>query len=349
MAERPLAVGADLVNPERLGAHLGERLGPGWASCRISRLGEGQSCLTFLLEGDDGGLILRRPPRGDLPPTAFDVTREFRVMSALLAAGAGVPLARPVLLCEDKAVIGAPFYLMEPVDGLVIREQVPAGYSEAAARRLGFELLDVLAGIHGVDWRAVGLEGFGNPGGYAGRQLRRMSKLWDRARFRELPGVEELQLWLAANPPPESEPGIVHGDYKIDNVIVSPDGEVGAVVDWELSTIGDPVADLGWLAYYWIDDEAEVEWSRMPAATLAAGFPDRAELIERYRGRRAAPEAAVRWYAALAGWKTAVMLEGSYRRYVEGISDIPTHAALEDGVPFLARRGMAFATGELPV
>ncbi|HEY2715168.1 MAG TPA: phosphotransferase family protein, partial [Solirubrobacterales bacterium] len=332
-----------------LGAHLGERLGPGRESLAVSRLGEGQSCLTFLLEGDGWSLILRRPPRGDLPPTAFDVTREFRVMSALIAAGAEVPLAKPVLLCEDKQVIGAPFYLMEPVDGLVIREQVPQGFGEEAARTLGLGVLDVLAGIHAADWRGAGLEDFGKPAAYAERQLGRMSKLWQRARFRDLPGVEQLEAWLTANLPPDCEPAIVHGDYKLDNLIVSAAGEVNAVVDWELSTIGDPAADLGWLTYYWIDEEAEVEWPRMPAASLAPGFPSRAELVAHYRRRRGAPEAAVRWYAALAGWKTAVMLEGSYRRYVEGLSDIPTHAALEDGVPYLARRGMSFATGELPL
>jgi aminoglycoside phosphotransferase (APT) family kinase protein len=343
------AVSPELVDVERLGPYLGEKLGAGYESFAVSRLGEGQSCLTFLLEGEGWSLVLRRPPRGDLPPSAFDVTREFRVMAALREAGAGVPVPRPVVLCEDKAVIGANFYAMEPVAGLVVRETLPAEISAAGAERLGLNLLDVLAGIHAVDWRAAGLEGFGNPGAYAERQLGRMSKLWQRARFREVGEVEELGAWLEANLPPASESAIVHGDYKLDNVIVAPAGEVRAVVDWELSTIGDPVADLGWLTYYWVDEQAEVEWPRMPAASLAAGFPDRSQLVERYRERRQAPPAAVRWYAALAGWKTAVMLEGSYRRYVEGNSDIAQHAALEDGVPFLARRGLQFAHGELSV
>lgn len=342
-------VSAELVDVDRLAPYLGEKLGAGYESFSVSRLGEGQSCLTFLLEGEGWSLVLRRPPRGDLPPSAFDVTREFEVMSALRGAGAEVPLPLPVLLCEDKSVIGANFYAMEPVAGLVIRESLPAEIPAAAAERLGLELLDVLARIHAVDWRAAGLEGFGNPGAYAERQLGRMSKLWERARFRDVPEVEQLGAWLEANLPPAGESAIVHGDYKLDNVIVGPEGEVRAVVDWELSTIGDPVADLGWLAYYWVDDEAEVEWPRMPAASLAAGFPSRGRLVAHYRERRQAPEAALRWYAALAGWKTAVMLEGSYRRYVEGNSDISQHALLEDGVPFLARRGLRFAGGELAV
>ncbi|MFN8217086.1 MAG: phosphotransferase family protein [Solirubrobacterales bacterium] len=347
MAEAPTAVSRGLVDAASLGPYLGERLGAQFERFAVSRLGEGQSCLTFQLDGEGWSMVLRRPPRGDLPPSAFDVTREFRVISALREAGSDVPLPRPILLCEDETVIGAPFYAMEPVPGLVIRETVPELISAAAAERLGLDLLDVLAAIHAVDWRAAGLEGFGNSGAYAERQLGRMTKLWQRARFRELPEVEELGAWLEANRPPASESTIVHGDYKLDNVIVAPDGRVRAVVDWELSTIGDPLADLGWLTYYWIDDEAEVEWPRMPAASLAAGFPDRAQLLARYGERRPAPVETVRWYAALAGWKTAVMLEGSYRRYVEGNSDIAQHALLEQGVPFLARRGLGFAVGEL--
>jgi aminoglycoside phosphotransferase (APT) family kinase protein len=342
-------VSAELVDVERLGSYLGEHLGAGHESFEVSRLGEGQSCLTFLLEGDGWSLVLRRPPRGDLPPSAFDVTREFEVMSALRDGEAEVPLPRPVLLCADTSVIGAPFYAMEPVAGLVVRKTLPDEISAAAAERLGLDLLDVLAGIHSVDWRAAGLEGFGNPGAYAERQLGRMTKLWERARFRDVAEVEELGAWLESNLPPASESAIVHGDYKLDNVIVAPEGRVRAVVDWELSTIGDPVADLGWLSYYWIDDPSEIEWPRMPAASLAEGFPDRGQLVAHYRERRRAPEAAVRWYAALAGWKTAVMLEGSYRRFVEGNSDIAQHARLEEGVPFLARRGLRFSTGELSV
>ncbi|WCB91801.1 hypothetical protein DSM104299_00478 [Baekduia alba] len=344
-------VPTELVDRERLSRHLREHLGAGYGQFDVRRLGEGQSCLTFMLEGTGWSLVLRRPPRGDLPPTAFDVTREYRVMSAIRAGGADLPVPQPVLLCTDRDVLGAPFYLMEPVGGLVLRERAPAGFGPAQRAALSESAIDVLASLRALDWQGIGLADFGNPDAYAERQLRRMQKLWERARFRPLPEVDEVGDWLRANVPPQSRAAVVHGDYKLDNVIVDPaTGRVAAVVDWELSTIGDPAADLGWLLYYWLDDQAELQWPRMPAVMLAEGFPTRAELFERYAGRGAevAAEAAV-WYAALAGWKCAIMLEGSYRRFVEGTADHATYAALETGVPFLANRALGFATGALRI
>jgi aminoglycoside phosphotransferase (APT) family kinase protein len=348
MTESVAAVPSDLVDHARLSAYLGEHLGESHASFTIKRLGQGQSCLTFLLSGPDWSLILRRPPRGDLPPTAFDVRREHRVMSALAGADTAVPVPEPVLLCEDGEVIGSPFYLMRPVAGTVLRHTAPAGLTAHSSASLSIDFVDVLASLHEVDWRAAGLDGFGNPGAYAERQMHRMSSLWQRARFRDLPEVEDLERHLAATVPAPSESTIVHGDYKLDNVIVDETaGKVSAVVDWELSTIGDPLADLGWLLYFWMDDPAEQEWTNMPAVTLAPGFPTREEMVARYRSHREAPAESIAWYAALAGWKCAVMLEESYSRHVDGVSDIADHAALEQGVPYLARRGMAFATGGL--
>jgi aminoglycoside phosphotransferase (APT) family kinase protein len=269
-------------------------------------------------------------------------------MDALRRAGTGVPVPDPILLCDDTEVIGAPFYLMSPVAGTVLRHEAPADLTESAAAAVATDFVDVLGSLHEVDREAAGLADFGNPGAYAERQMHRLSSLWQRARFRELPEVEALQRHLAETVPPPAPAAIVHGDYKLDNVIVDQEaGKVAAVVDWELSTIGDPLADLGWLLYFWLDSPDEVEWANMPAVTLAPGFPDRAEMAARYRTRRDAPEESIRWYAALAGWKCAVMLEGSYSRYVKGNSDIPDHAGLEQGIPYLARRGMEFATGEL--
>src|SRR5438094_4229248 len=163
-----------------LGDHLPELQGP----FDLKRLGEGQSCLTFLVRGDGWDAVLRRPPRGDLPPTAFDVTREFRVMSALVQAGASVPVPRPLALCEDRSVLGAPFYLMERVNGVVVRDQVPEGlWALADRKQMAAQMVDTLLDLHGVDWHAAGLEGFGKPEGYLERQLGRMGDLWHLARF----------------------------------------------------------------------------------------------------------------------------------------------------------------------
>jgi aminoglycoside phosphotransferase (APT) family kinase protein len=343
-------VSSDLADVERLGPYLADRLGSDYGSFTVERLGEGQSCLTFRLAGVGWSLVLRRPPRGDLPSTAYDVSREFRVMSALRSAGSKVPIPEPLLLCEDRAVIGAHFYVMTAVDGLVLRSAPPDAMGDAAKTKLGVDLVDVLASLHSTDWRVSGLEGFGRAENYAERQLGRMDKLWQGYQFRDSPEVEALGQWLHGHIPREGIPGIVHGDYKLDNVIVDiADGRVVALVDWELSTIGDPIADLGWLLYYWLDDAGEATWPNMPQAMLGSGFPRRTEIVKRYLDRRDVDPGAVMWYAALAGWKSAVMLEGSYRRYVAGITDVPGHAALEQGVPFLARRGLDFAGGFLAI
>jgi aminoglycoside phosphotransferase (APT) family kinase protein len=341
----------DPASPQRLSAYLESALPQYSGAFSIERVGEGNSCLTYLVTGEDGWrFVLRRPPRGDLPRSAYDVAREFRVMSALRESGSGVPVPAPIALCEDIEVLGAPFYLMETVDGLVLRTEPPEGLSERDRQAAAESLIDTLVLLHGVDWRAAGLDDFGNPSGYAERQLGRMTRIWEKAKFRPLPDVDAAGEWLQKNIPPDASPSIVHGDYRLDNVILAPVPRVGAVLDWELSTIGDPAADLGWLLYYWLDDAAEREWPGMPAPMIAPGFPRREEVRARYLAARpgVSPE-RVTWYAVLAGWKTAVMLEGTYRRFVEGGGDHPSARALEDGIPYLARRAHAIAEGSLRI
>src|SRR5205823_3599662 len=238
--------GDPAVDAERLGLWVSATLPNHGGPLEVERIGEGQSCLTFLVRGDGWEAVLRRPPRGDLPPTAFDVRREYRVMRALRESDAPVPVPRVLGLCETPDVIGAPFYLMERVDGVVVRGELPDGLSSLQGRgAMSWALLDTLVELGRVDHVAIGLERFGRPEGYLERQLWRMRELWDLARSRDIPAIEWTGEWLAEHLPKGSAPGIVHGDYKLDNVILAPSVPVRilAVVDWEMSTIGDPLAD----------------------------------------------------------------------------------------------------------
>lgn len=317
----------------------------------VTRLGEGQSCLTFMIDGDAGWrVVLRRPPRGDLPPSAFDVTREFRVMSALHASGSPVPVPPPVVLCTDTSVIGANFYLMEPVNGLVVRQSVPEALSsDEDRRRMSDELVRTLTRLHAIDWQGIGLHGFGKPDGYNERQLRRMNQLWDLARFRDVPDIEAVGKWLGENVPPQPRATIVHGDYKLDNVIFAPTSPAAliAVVDWEMSTIGDPLADLGWMLYWWRDPGDSAFGLTVSSVMDQPGFPRRRELLQRYVELTGADVSHIEWYAALGGWKIAIIMEGSFRRFQAGIGDHPMFKELEWGVPALAARAAAAMRGEL--
>ena len=203
----------ELVDPVALAKFFASEAPEYTGDFTVERTGEGQSCLTFLVTGDGWRVVLRRPPRGDLPPSAFDVTREYRVMRALHDHNAPVPVPRPIALCEDKDVIGAPFYLMESVDGFVVRDALPDALSSMQDRaRMSDGLVDTLVELHSVDYAAVDLASFGKPAGYLERQLRRMNQLWELARFREQPDIEAIGEWLAANVPEQAEASIVHGD-----------------------------------------------------------------------------------------------------------------------------------------
>ena len=331
-------VDRELVDTKALGLFIEQNLSHLGGPFKVERLGEGQSCLTFALRGEGWEIVLRRPPRGHLPPTAYDVTREYRVMRALWDAGAGVPVPRPLVLCAESSLLGAPFYLMETVPGTVVRTELPdVLHSAGACRAISEGLVDTLAALHAIDYRAVGLEGFGKPQGYLERQLRRMSELWEMARFRDIPDIDEVQRWLVDNLPPQSGSTIVHGDYKLDNAIISrtPPARILAVVDWEMSTLGDPLADLGWLLYFWRD--AEEPGLDLPVTTVTdrEGFLTRTQLRVRYEEMTGRPTRHTRWYMALAGWKIAIIMEGAYRRYLAGVADHPGYSVLEQEVPRL--------------
>lgn len=283
----------------------------------------GRSNLTYLLDLDNTRLVLRRPPLGHVLATAHDMAREYRVQAALHGV---VPVPRMVALCEDPDVLGAPFYLMEHVDGVVVRLRAdaerlgPEGLGQAAG-----ELVRTLAALHRVDPAAVGLDGFGRPGGFLTRQVRRWSGQLDASRDREVAGIDELRDRLAAGVPPERDlphrRGVVHGDYRLDNVVLDPSGpSVAAVLDWEMATLGDPLTDLGLLLTY-AGALAEVDNPIAEAMSAHLGWPDRDALVELYAEIVPLDEQdheALRWCTALGHFKLAVICEGIHFRFTRG-------------------------------
>lgn len=313
----------------------------------VEPIGEGHSNVTVLLRRDGVELVLRRPPRGPLPPSTHDVLREARVLRAIGPTPARVPTVLAV--CDDLGVIGAPFYLMEKVEGHIVTSQIPAELdSVAQRRRIGEELVDALVEIHAVDWQAVGLEGFGKPTGYLQRQVGRFLGLWAHNKTREIEAVERVGRWLAANPPQSGPATIVHGDYRLGNTMLAPSAptRIAAIFDWEMTTIGDPLADLGYLCALWVErDDPPAGMFELGGVTRAAGFPSRAELVARYEQRSGRSMTDIRWYQTLALWKAIVFMEGNYQRAMAGTTDDPFLKEFGHGVVELAQRAEQMAYG----
>jgi aminoglycoside phosphotransferase (APT) family kinase protein len=281
----------------------------------------GRSNLTFGVHDAAGRrFVLRRPPTGHLLPTAHDMGREHRIISAVGAAGVPVPAA--LGHCADPAVTGAPFYVMDFVAGHILRtrEEVTAVFGAGECRRIGEDLIDTLAAIHAVDIDAVGLGDLARRDGYIARQLKRWYGQYRASRDEQagpdVPDVDAVHDLLAARIPEQGPAGIVHGDYRLDNTMVGADATIAAVLDWELCTLGDTMADLGQLLTYWGEpgDASPLEHS----ATLAPGFPSRAELTARYAEVSGRDVSSLDFYLAFANWKLACILEGVYTRYAGG-------------------------------
>ncbi|HYM56005.1 MAG TPA: phosphotransferase family protein [Solirubrobacteraceae bacterium] len=322
--------------------------GLGEGEIEASPIGEGHSNVTYLIERGGSEMVLRRPPRPPLPPSAHDVVREARLLRALRETPARVP--EVLAVCEDPAMIGAPFYVMERIEGEPIVSSVPPALdTPAERRRIGEQLIEALVEIHAVDWRAVGLEGFGKPTGYLERQLRRFGGLWELNKTREIPAVESLGGWLAEHLPESGPATIVHGDYRLGNTIFALEApaSLAAVLDWEMATIGDPLADLGYLCMMWTDaDDPEVGLrEHLGSVTRAEGFPTRAELIARYEDLSGRAMGDIRWYTTLALWKSVVFMEGNYKRAILGATDDPYLKQFGEGVLELARQAEAVAYG----
>ncbi|MGV9548109.1 phosphotransferase family protein [Streptomyces ardesiacus] len=324
---------------DRLRALL-DRERPGLVAGPLSgRLIEGgRSNLTYAVSDGTARWVVRRPPLGHVLATAHDMRREHRVISALHPTD--VPVPRPVLLCEDEEVLGAPFYVMEFVEGTPYRtaEQLaPLGPGRTRAAVLN--LVDTLVGLHAVDPAEVGLADFGRPEGFLDRQLRRWAKQLDASRDRDLAGIDELHATLGRKLPRSPAPTVVHGDYRLDNVLIGgEDDEIRAILDWEMSTLGDPLTDLGLLVMY--SSPLGMPDSPVSTTAQAPGHPAPDELVERYAARSGRDVSTVAWYTAFAWFKLAVILEGIRYRYTLGQTVGRGFDRIGDLVPVFIEHGL---------
>ncbi len=309
------------------------------ADLDASPIGEGHSNVTFILST---GVVLRRPPRGPLPPSAHDVLREARLLGALETTPVRVP--RVLAVCENSETIGAPFYVMEQVQGEVITDTMPPPLDTPEQRRLiADQLIEALVEVHGVDWQTAGLEGFGRPTGYLERQLRRFTGLWEHNKTRELAEVEQLAEWLRTNMPESPPATIVHGDFRLGNTMFAADApaRLVAIFDWEMATIGDPLADLGYMVMMWTQPgDAESKFN-LHTVTRLPGFPTREELVASYEERSGRSMRALNWYVTLALWKAIVFMEGNYKRALAGSTDDPYLRSFGEGVIEIVQRALS--------
>jgi aminoglycoside phosphotransferase (APT) family kinase protein len=311
------------------------------APLRFDLIAGGRSNLTFKVTDAEGeAWVLRRPPLGHVLATAHDMAREHRIISALAATD--VPVAPAIGLCTDEAVNGAPFYVMDFVDGIVVRDAgVGQQLSEAQRAAAGRSLAQTLAKIHAVDPDAVGLGDLGRKEGYIARQLKRWNGQFEDGRTREVPEVSDAYARLLEGIPEQQGAAIVHGDYRLDNCMFDESGQVIAVLDWEICTLGDPLADLGLLMVYWTESGDPIA-ALAGGATTLAGFPTRAELVAAYQDAGGRPVGDLDYYVAFGYWKLACILEGVYTRYKAGAmgNDGADADAFGDTVRLLGRASL---------
>ena len=316
--------------PEIVGPYLARVLNdPRWTSCEVELIAGGKSNLTYAITSPAGEVVLRRPPLAAVLPTAHDMVREHRVLAAL--AGTDVPVPAVYDLCTDVSVVGAPFYVMDRVNGLVVRDEVPAGYADSPAERsrIADALVETLVAIHRAPLTG-GLEGYGRPDGYLARQIRRWTGQWDATKTAvagsdmPLDEVDKLAADLSAQLPEQRETTLVHGDYRLDNTMLDPKdpGRVVAVLDWELSTLGDPLADVGLLGVYWgtpaSEDSPEIPNQITSRVTSEPGFPSRNEVFRRYAEASGRDVSTLPWYLAFGYFKLAVIATGIAARHEAG-------------------------------
>ncbi|MEP9362136.1 phosphotransferase family protein [Nocardioides sp. CN2-186] len=330
-----------LVPLDRLGPAIGEATGePAWLHAEVGLISGGKSNLTFLLSSAAGEMILRRPPTGELLRSAHDMVREARVQAAL--ADTKVPVAR-IVLADPGELIGIQCYVMDKVPGHVIRGNLPQDYAQTPAEReaLSHAFVDTLAELHAVDPDTVGLGDYGRPEGFMARQVRRWNSQWRASASHEVAEIDELAQRLAATVPQQQRATIVHGDYRLDNVVLdtADPSRINAVLDWELSTLGNPLTDVALLSLFWIGP-GERRLSLIPGVTHLPGFPTREQMLQRYAATSGADLADMAWYEAFAHFKFAVIAQGVQARARAGAMGGQDFGDLDDEILHLGRTGL---------
>ncbi len=326
------------IAPEAVGQWLTGVVPEATGPIDFARVGDGRSNLTYTATDAAGrSWVVRRPPLGKRLRGAHDMAREFQILSAL--SPSPVPVPEPLGLCSDETVTGAPFYVMERVPGRVLSTVADVEAYDAQRRAaVARSLVESLVELHRFDVEGTTLATLGPNQGYAERQLRGWWRQWEASHTCERPAVRRIRDALAGSVPPQRRTALVHGDYRLDNVVVSEEGRVNAILDWELCTLGDPTADLGTLLTYWVQPGDPVEWSvdGEQAPTRAAGLPTRAEVAEAYAEVAGAPATSLVYYEALGCWRLAIIAQGVARRYEE----TPENATLDTGVVHRLRDAM---------
>lgn len=346
---KPVREGEEL-DADRLRAYLADTLG-GDADIAIEQFPGGHSNLTYLVRHGDDEYVLRRPPFGSKVKTAHDMGREYRVLSKLSKVYSKAPA--PIAMCEDESIIGARFYLMQRLRGIILRKRVPEGMDldEATSRRLCDALVETLAELHGLDYEAAGLGDFGRPAGYIERQITGWTKRYAASRTDDIPSIERVAEWLAANMPAENTPSLIHNDIKFDNLVLDADDitKVIGILDWEMSTLGDPLMDFGTSLCYWIE-ATDPQALRMMAFSVTAhpGMMTRRELVDAYAKATGADVSNIVFYYAYGLFKTAVVAQQIYYRYHQGLTKDARFGQFIYAVRLMADKAAeSIETGEL--
>lgn len=306
----------------------------------VKQFPHGFSNLTYLIQAGEQEFVLRRPPFTVEIKSAHDMEREYRVLSGLCKVYSRVP--QPLIYCADPTVLGAPFYVMKRVKGIVLRAEAPKqlDLNPAMMQRLSTAFIDNLADIHGLDYRAAGLENLGKPQGYIQRQISGWTQRYIKAKTDDIPDIEKVATWLAEHLPPEGAPGLIHNDYKYDNVILDPAdlSNIKAVLDWEMATLGDPLMDLGSSLAYWIepDDPEDLQTTRFGVTTLPGNL-NRAEFVQRYSQRSGREVSDIVFFYAYGLFKLAVVSQQLYLRYKLGFTTEDRYARTLQSVKVLSR------------